>query len=136
MENENREVSGDDTDGSGDGAGCNLFSPASSHFCDIFRATSQQNPPNQPRRRKTVRATLMSELFLNKQSILTDFRPSCYCFHFIVSSVTTRCKMSDISTTRELIESKPVDAHEAMMFMSEENCSFIDEISAICAVCS
>jgi hypothetical protein len=93
VENENREVSGDDTDGSGDGAGCNLFSPASSHFCDIFRATSQQNPPNQPRRRKTVRATLMSELFLNKQSILTDFRPSCYCFHFIVSSVTTRCNV-------------------------------------------
>lgn len=135
MENENREVSGDDTDGSGDGAGFILLSHVPFLCCNIFRATTQQNPPNQPRRRKTALATLMSELFLNKQSILAYFRSSCYCFYFIVSSVTTRCKMSDISTTRELIESKPVDAHEAMMFMSEENCSFIDEISAICAVC-
>jgi hypothetical protein len=54
----------------------------------------------------------------------------------MVIIVTTRCRISDISTTRELIESKPVDAQDAMMFISAENCCFIVIISAICAACN
>jgi hypothetical protein len=43
--------------------------------------------------------------------------------------------MSDISTTRALMQSNPVDAHDAMMFMSAENCIFMADISAIWADC-
>jgi hypothetical protein len=131
-------VSGDDTDGDdGDGAGIAMRVCFGVRFL-ILRFFPQQNLLNQQRRRRTAQAIQTTEVFINKQFFLSrsDHHCTASCvYYFIVRSVTTRCNMSDISTTRELIESKPDDAHDAMMFMSAENCIFIVEISDIWAFC-
>ena len=65
VENENREVSGDDTDGDGgDGAGIAMRLCFGVWFL-ILRFFPQQNLLNQQRRRRTAQAIQTTEVFLN-----------------------------------------------------------------------